>query len=340
MKLNYSPWNINIDSFPYSSNMEEKIKFILKFAVLAPSGHNSQPWEFKISSNILEIYSDKQRSLEKSDPDHRQLMITIGCMLGNILIASDGYGLKTELQISENILEKPIGKIIFSDSNSQIIKSENLKSIINRITNRGKYNTSKSIPESFISKIKSLETDNINIDYISQKEDIHKISETIIDFQIKAMDSSAFRLELSNFLKNNWTNSKTGMIAGNFGIPAPITFFGSKIIKNININKKTRNKDLDLIKNNTNGYLIISTNKESKINWINAGIIFEKIWLLATSENLSLAPNAAPIQFVEGRESIQKIIKSNFIPSIISRIGFPKIKPKITPRLSVNDVLN
>lgn len=339
MKPNYSAWDIDINSFPYSGKIEEKIKFILKFAVLAPSGHNSQPWEFKISNDILEIYSNKNRSLEESDPEHRQLMIALGCMLGNIIVASESYGLKSDFQISENISENLIAKVIFSDSSSKIINTKNLQSILKRITNRGKYDTSKQIPDSFISKIKSLETDNIKISYFSQKEEIIKISEIVIDFQIKAMDRVGFRSELSHFLKNNWTNSKTGMIAGNFGIPAPITFFASKIIKNININKKTRNKDLDLIKNNTNGYLIISIEKESKINWLNAGIVFEKIWLSATLDNLALAPNAAPIQSKEGREEIQKITKSNFTPSAILRIGFPIINPIKTPRLSVEDVL-
>ena len=54
-----SAWNVTEDEFPKKGALPEKISFILKYAILAPSGHNTQPWLFKILGyDIIEIYPE------------------------------------------------------------------------------------------------------------------------------------------------------------------------------------------------------------------------------------------------------------------------------------------
>ena len=48
MKANYKPWEVKIEDFHKQSTEADKLKFLLNFAVLAPSSHNSQPWKFGI----------------------------------------------------------------------------------------------------------------------------------------------------------------------------------------------------------------------------------------------------------------------------------------------------
>ncbi|HUM82048.1 MAG TPA: hypothetical protein PLQ38_09745, partial [Methanothrix sp.] len=43
-------WNLNESDFPAdSSQPHEKMAFLLNYAILAPSSHNSQPWKFHVS---------------------------------------------------------------------------------------------------------------------------------------------------------------------------------------------------------------------------------------------------------------------------------------------------
>ena len=86
MKENYKPWGIDITAFPEEGGIEEQLKFLIGFAILAPSGHNSQPWEFKIQDSKIFIFSNNARSLSQSDPVGRQLSIGIGCALENLKI--------------------------------------------------------------------------------------------------------------------------------------------------------------------------------------------------------------------------------------------------------------
>ena len=52
---NYRAWQVKPEDFPISGSLTEQLKFLLNFAVLAPSTHNSQPWNFKIAKNQIII---------------------------------------------------------------------------------------------------------------------------------------------------------------------------------------------------------------------------------------------------------------------------------------------
>ena len=57
----------------------EKLTFLLNYAVLAPSSHNSQPWKFNVSGDEISLFADKTRWLKVADADQRELHISLGC---------------------------------------------------------------------------------------------------------------------------------------------------------------------------------------------------------------------------------------------------------------------
>lgn len=62
-------------------------------AVHAPSIHNTQPWQFVVDDESLEIRADGSRRLPVLDPRGRQLLISCGCALYNarVAIAASGF---------------------------------------------------------------------------------------------------------------------------------------------------------------------------------------------------------------------------------------------------------
>ena len=92
-------WNISEDEFPKDGSMHEKLKFFLRYAILAPSIHNTQPWAFRIVNNTIELYADRRRALPIADPKGRALTISCGAALGylQLTISHFGYKYKTEL---------------------------------------------------------------------------------------------------------------------------------------------------------------------------------------------------------------------------------------------------
>ena len=48
MKENYRAWEIKEGDFPRGGSMREKLEFLVRYAILAPSSHNAQPWKFRV----------------------------------------------------------------------------------------------------------------------------------------------------------------------------------------------------------------------------------------------------------------------------------------------------
>ncbi|MEK7531995.1 MAG: nitroreductase family protein, partial [Patescibacteria group bacterium] len=67
MKENYRAWEIDYDEFFRQTSDRDRLKFLVRFAVLAPSSHNSQPWRFEVTENEILVKPDMQRALPKSD---------------------------------------------------------------------------------------------------------------------------------------------------------------------------------------------------------------------------------------------------------------------------------
>jgi len=79
-------------AFPESAPIDEQLRFMLNYAVLAPSVMNSQPWRFRVAGSEVFLYADRSRALPALDPDSRELVISCGAALLNLRLAVRHYG--------------------------------------------------------------------------------------------------------------------------------------------------------------------------------------------------------------------------------------------------------
>ena len=73
-------------------------RFLITAAARAPSVHNTQPWRFRVSPDVVELWSDPRRKL-RADPSGREMLISCGAALFGLRLAvrSLGYLPVTEL---------------------------------------------------------------------------------------------------------------------------------------------------------------------------------------------------------------------------------------------------
>ena len=65
---NLAAWNVKASEFPATGKTLEKVRYALRYAILAPSSHNTQPWHFVINGDELLVCADRTRSLPNIDP--------------------------------------------------------------------------------------------------------------------------------------------------------------------------------------------------------------------------------------------------------------------------------
>ncbi|MEA2489007.1 MAG: hypothetical protein QOH21_799, partial [Acidobacteriota bacterium] len=71
--------------------------FLLRYAILAPSGHDTQPWSFRITAHGVEVMADYSRRLPVVDKDDRELLMSVGAAIANFGLAAAHFGFDTTL---------------------------------------------------------------------------------------------------------------------------------------------------------------------------------------------------------------------------------------------------
>jgi hypothetical protein len=96
--LTRSVWEVDLNDYPASASTDGKIGFLLRYAILAPSSHNSQPWRFRVSGNEVDIGADEARWLDAADPTKRELYISVGCAIENLCVAAERLELEPRVE--------------------------------------------------------------------------------------------------------------------------------------------------------------------------------------------------------------------------------------------------
>ena len=97
-----TPWEVDDRDFPKGGSSSKKLEFMLRYAILAPSSHNSQPWKFRIRENEINIFADT---------DQRELFISVGCALENLLIAAEHFGYIHHLGYAGGSFDKKVCRL-------------------------------------------------------------------------------------------------------------------------------------------------------------------------------------------------------------------------------------
>jgi hypothetical protein len=340
---NYQAWQINTNDFPSNGTVQDQMKFLLRYAVLAPSSHNSQPWHFSLQNDTLNLEIDKQRSLPISDSNHRQLIISLGCAIKNLLLAADFFSMPLSISyFPHGEYHNSIATITGSQRvDIKQLNSDHLASyIIQRRTNRNKYDMSRLPDESFLEKLKDIPNSEIRIDIIHEKKQRESIADVVVAAGIEAMSSSGFRHELSQYLISNISNSGTGMPGFSIGMPTPPSLVIPRLIRYVNFSKLSKAQDEKLLKESTPIFCIISSKEDSPSIWLQVGEYFEEKALSAEKLGLAIAPLAAAIQIGDNYKRLQDLLGTNYRPQFFFRLGYPIKKALHSPRLSAEELIS
>ncbi|MFA6353325.1 MAG: hypothetical protein WCW93_00075 [Candidatus Paceibacterota bacterium] len=124
--------------------MDKKIKEILEYGVMAPSGDNSQPWKFVISDTILKIYNLPDKDNPYLNFMQSGSLVAHGALLKNIEIASSKVGLISKIKLFPSSNDPNLISEISFENTSPAQQIDPLFEFISkRVTNRRPYENKK-----------------------------------------------------------------------------------------------------------------------------------------------------------------------------------------------------
>lgn len=319
----------------YAQNLD--FLFMVEQAIKAPSGHNTQPWLFKINESSIEIRPNLDKSLHVVDFDNRELFISLGCATENLCIAASCKGY-------ESAVSTDAAGVITVD----LIKQDSVKvdplfeQITVRQTNRSVYN-GDTIPESTISILESIDFEpNINMYfYKNGTPDFDTIANYVFRGNTIQMRDKAFKEELRKWMRYNKRHqdeTNDGLSYAVFGAPN-LPMFIVKPIMSKAVNEKSQNKG-DKKKIESSSHFVLFTTQNNTIeDWINLGRSLERFLLKSTGLGIIHAYLNQPNEI---RELSGEMANTLGIPdehtAILLRVGYGEKMP-YSKRKDIDEVI-
>ncbi len=337
--MNLNNWELNKNDFPAEGDLKDKIRFILNYAILAPSTHNSQPWLYKIKNNTCKVYINPAKILPQADPTGRDLYISIGCFLENLIIAAKYFGIYSDIKYKIDSEENLVAEVFFSESDEVNEKYKDLlEAISNRVNTRGIFSNYVDNLETIIKYEKLLSSEIVNLKCVNNKNNIQKIADLTSQGMKMAHSDKEFRLEMSNWMHNNFSNKKDGLPGYSLKMPGLLSFIVPVLISYFNFGRILSKLNYFSIRS-APGIYVLTTNNDDKYSWLEAGRSSERLMLNIIKDNLDFSIYVASIEIGDFRKNLQEILNTSELPQFLLCIGNIRGKMKHTPRILLNDNL-
>jgi hypothetical protein len=339
-----NPWNIKESDFPTEGTTTAKLEFLLNYAVLAPSGHNTQPWRFQVRNDAIELYGDSTRSLPIVDPDNRALIISCGAALFYLRLAIRHFGYEDVVEyfkiFPDSMEFYPLARITLGDRIKTTAEQHFLfRAIQTRQTYRRPF-LDQDIPSSLISELQdaaSSQHSQLEIVSASLRQTVVGL---IVEGDRQQMANPQFRRELAKWVRSGHNSSHDGMPAYAQGVDEHLDLFTPLValaIRWFDLGEFQSHKDRHLAQT-APVLAMLATDDNRPGDWLAAGQALARVLLQARGSNIWASFLNQPIEVPELRMQLQKVLQTKACPQILLRLGYgTDIKP--TPRRAVNEVL-
>jgi len=213
----------------------EPLQLLVNHAVLAPSGHNTQPWLFKPGDRFLDLFADRSRALPVVDPRGRELTISCGAALEHLAIAARFFG--SELTIDElpdpsgpdHLARVRLGRRITPGTGD----IQMFQTIPNRSTTRAWYEN-RVLPDQLCNRCRALaDQSGVELALVSDEKRRWEIAGLVAEGDRIQFADPGFRRELAAWVRSRRSKTRDGISGDAFGMLDVLSPLGALTIRNL-----------------------------------------------------------------------------------------------------------
>lgn len=333
------PWAVSEVDYPEDGGLEERIRFLLRYAILAPSGHNTQPWLFRIDGHAVELRADRTRALPVVNPDDRALVISCGAALSTFRIAARHFGWLAEVEVMPDETDEDL-LVRVSLSPGAPVRADDEElflAIRERHSNRRAFED-RELPDDLPQR---LATDAHEEGVALHLVDDHEraaVAELVAEGDRIQMADRRFRRELASWIHPNRSRTLDGMRGYGFGFGDLVSRAGPLVIRSLDLGKGQAATDRELAQRPPL-LAVLVTESDDPAAWLATGQALQRVLLRARAAGVSSSFLNQPIEVPGLRPRLAEAIgRRDDWPQLVVRLGCgPATKPQ--PRRPVEDVI-
>ncbi len=335
-------YDIEEAEFPRTGSLEEQFRFLLRYVILAPSTHNTQPWRFGVSPNGIEIFADYTRRLPVADRANRELLMSVGAAIMNLRVAAAHFGFSCRIDYNlSGDSERPVAFATLAPDGVSDPETERLASLFQviprRHTNRNPFLVTR-IPASVLGQFSAMKGGrSIGVLVSTDGRLNEQVAELVAAAEQELMADPEFRKDNAEWVRPGWTDRADGIpgsALGLGGVAAALAPWATRVL-DLGRRQAARDKNLCV---EAPGLIVLSC-EDTVPEFLETGEVLEQILLTLTREGLQASYFNMLIQSPETRLRLRGLLGISTWPQLLLRIGYCLTEPAVTPRRSVDEML-
>ena len=316
MMSHLHPWNIAADEFPADGPTNDQLEFLLGYAILAPSPHNTQPWLFRLNAKDVEIYADPRRALNVLDPEGRELTMSCGAVVLNLEVAAGHFGHASHLEIEPEPGNSDLLARFRLDLHGAAASDDVLlfPAIVRRRTCRQAFRPDP-VPEELLEAMaQAVASHGAWLQVVRDEPARQAVADLVAEGDRAQWADKRFRAELANWSRSKPFARGDGFPVTSLGVNQWLSFAGPALVRTFDRGGGQAATDRDIAAHSPILAVLGTENDDAKA-WMRAGQAMENVLLMACSEDLQASHLNQAIEVPELRPRFGRSRRALGLPS-------------------------
>jgi hypothetical protein len=313
------------------------LRHLLRYATLAPSRHNSQPWLFEIEGPEARVYADPRRALRAADGDGREMVLSCAAAMENLrlavrhagraatleLVAARAGGIVARLRVEEPRPPEPDEELLFG-------------AVANRRTNRFAFEE-RELPDGLVARLVRDAADAGTRLRVVEGHTRRAVAELVAEADRAQWARPRFRAELAEWSRTTDSRAGDGMPGYARGLGETASLLERLLVRFVGHGGPEERRDRQHLLH-TPSLLALCTTGDGPRDWAAAGVAFERVLLRAAAQGLASSYFSAVIEVGPARARLREVLGETGWPQVLFRVGYgPYVRA--TPRRPLELVL-
>jgi hypothetical protein len=313
--------------FGLRGSIEQQLRLLIRYASLAPSTRNSQPWRFTVDRNVVGLWADRDRHLPAADPAGRELYLSLGCALENLVVAGECAGYWHEVAyFPDRTTPDLASRIAFHPDPSPPAGRSSAGTLANLERRRTALRPfgAREIEPRVIECLRSVRGEPAVRVCLSESAERRRVADVVSVRAVATLfGEESYRREILAG-GSSWLASQTGKLTLAHPDPA-----------------RRVARQLSALIRSAPVIGVIGSLTDAPVDQVRSGRMLERLWLAATAEALSVQPISFALQTPSTRETLAALFpEAGTHAQQLIRIGYGAGQDgDETSRRPVKDVL-
>jgi hypothetical protein len=301
------------------SNAARDYVSLVRYATLAASSHNTQPWKFKPEPGRIVILPDLSRRCPAVDPDDHHLYGSLGCAAENLLLAAQAAGLKGHVSYDASESSVHVAFEAAAPSRSALFEA-----IPSRQCSRTEYDGTALSGEQLRLLDEAGRGRGVSVMLLTDRKRKEQVAEYVAAGNTAQFGDPHWAEELQTWIRFNARDAVRagdGLYGPVMGSPDVPRWLGILFMRVAFSAKRQNRKDTTHIRSSA-AIAVIFSEADDKPHWIEAGRCYERLALQAAALELRTAFINQPVEVPALRSQFAGFLGiGNRRPDLVVRIG-------------------